>query len=51
MKKAPLILIALRVMAALGLVWDLHEPPREVVAGERPVPNGQLAPLRRPTSA
>ena len=38
--------IVLRCMAALGLVSDLHEPPAEVVAGERSVPGGQLAPLR-----
>jgi stearoyl-CoA desaturase (Delta-9 desaturase) len=38
--------IVLRAMAALGLVSDLHEPPAEVVAGERSVPGGQLAPLR-----
>ncbi len=39
--------IVLRMMAALGLVWDLHEPPEEVVIGSRPVVGGQLAPLRR----
>jgi stearoyl-CoA desaturase (delta-9 desaturase) len=38
--------IVLRVMAALGLVWDLHEPPEAVLAGEREVPGGQLAPMR-----
>ncbi len=38
--------IVLRVMAALGLVWDLHEPPEEVVLGAREVPGGRLAPLR-----
>jgi stearoyl-CoA desaturase (delta-9 desaturase) len=38
--------IVLRVMAALGLVWDLHEPPAAVIAGEHKVPGGQLAPLR-----
>jgi stearoyl-CoA desaturase (delta-9 desaturase) len=37
----------LRVFAALGLVWDLHEPPAAVVAGEREVPGGVLAPMRR----
>lgn len=29
--------IVLRAMAALGLVWDLHEPPATVVAGGREV--------------
>jgi stearoyl-CoA desaturase (delta-9 desaturase) len=38
--------IVLRAMAALGLVWDLHEPPAEVVLGERAVPGGRLAPLQ-----
>jgi stearoyl-CoA desaturase (delta-9 desaturase) len=37
----------LRLFAALGLVWDLHEPPAAVVAGEREVPGGVLAPMRR----
>jgi stearoyl-CoA desaturase (delta-9 desaturase) len=37
----------LRAFAALGLVWDLHEPPAEVIAGEREVPGGVLAPMRR----
>jgi stearoyl-CoA desaturase (delta-9 desaturase) len=39
----------LRGMAALGLVWDLHEPPLAVRSGARPrdVAGGQLAPLRR----
>jgi stearoyl-CoA desaturase (delta-9 desaturase) len=37
----------LRVFAALGLVWDLHEPPAEVVAGAREVPGGTLEPLRK----
>jgi stearoyl-CoA desaturase (delta-9 desaturase) len=41
--------MVLRVMAALGLVWDLHEPPAEVVAGTRQVPGGQLEPMRRQT--
>jgi stearoyl-CoA desaturase (delta-9 desaturase) len=36
----------LRVMAFLGLVWDLHDPPSEIIAGERVVPGGTLAPLR-----
>jgi stearoyl-CoA desaturase (Delta-9 desaturase) len=39
--------LVLRVFAALGLVWDLHEPPAEVVAGEREVAGGVLAPMRR----
>jgi stearoyl-CoA desaturase (delta-9 desaturase) len=37
----------LRALAALGLVWDLHEPPAAVVAGEREVEGGALAPMRR----
>ena len=41
----------LRLFAALGLVWDLHEPPAEVVAGEREVPGGVLAPCAAPTCA
>jgi stearoyl-CoA desaturase (delta-9 desaturase) len=36
----------LRLLALLGLVWDLHEPPAEIVAGERVVPGGSLAPMR-----
>ena len=36
----------LRLLAALGLVWDLHDPPPEVVSGERVVPGGSLVPLR-----
>jgi stearoyl-CoA desaturase (delta-9 desaturase) len=36
----------LRVMALFGLVWDLHDPPAEIVAGERVVPGGSLAPMR-----
>jgi stearoyl-CoA desaturase (delta-9 desaturase) len=40
----------LRVLAALGLVWDLHEPPAAIVAGGREIPGGTLAPLRRPTA-
>jgi stearoyl-CoA desaturase (delta-9 desaturase) len=38
--------LVLRGLAALGLVWDLHEPPAQVVAGEREVPGGALAPMR-----
>jgi len=38
--------VVLRAMAALGLVWDLHAPPASVLAGEREVPGGQLAPFR-----
>ena len=38
--------IVLRAMAALGLVWDLHEPPAAIVAGEHEVPGGSLVPLR-----
>jgi stearoyl-CoA desaturase (delta-9 desaturase) len=38
--------LVLRAMAALGVVWDLHEPPPSVVGGERVVPGGTLAPLR-----
>jgi stearoyl-CoA desaturase (delta-9 desaturase) len=37
----------LKALAALGLVWDLHEPPAAVVAGEREVEGGALAPMRR----
>jgi stearoyl-CoA desaturase (delta-9 desaturase) len=36
----------LRIMALFGLVWDLHDPPAEIVAGERVVPGGSLAPMR-----
>ncbi|WXA91758.1 acyl-CoA desaturase [Pendulispora brunnea] len=38
--------LVLRVMAAFGLVWDVHEPPEEVVAGLRPIPGGMLAPMQ-----
>jgi stearoyl-CoA desaturase (delta-9 desaturase) len=38
--------LVLRAMSALGLVWDLHEPPPSIVGGERVVPGGSLAPLR-----
>jgi stearoyl-CoA desaturase (delta-9 desaturase) len=38
--------IALRGMALLGLVWDLHEPPAGIVAGERIIEGGRLSPLR-----
>lgn len=41
----------LRLLAALGLVWDLHEPPAAVVAGERAVQGGRLAPMRRADGA
>ena len=39
--------IILRGMAALGLVWDLREPPAAVVSGAREVTGGHLEPLRR----
>jgi stearoyl-CoA desaturase (Delta-9 desaturase) len=39
--------VVLRGFAALGLVWDLHEPPATVVAGDRAVPGGALEPMRR----
>jgi len=39
--------IALRSLAALGIVWDLHDPPEEVLRGDREVQGGRLAPLRR----
>jgi len=29
--------LVLRLMAGLGMVWDLHEPPEEVVRGAREV--------------
>jgi stearoyl-CoA desaturase (delta-9 desaturase) len=38
--------MVLRAFAALGLVWDLHDPPAEIVAGEHVVPGGSLAPMR-----
>ncbi len=38
--------LVLKLMAALGLVWDLHEPPEAVLSGEREVTGGQLAPMR-----
>jgi stearoyl-CoA desaturase (delta-9 desaturase) len=38
--------LVLRGLAGLGIVWDLHEPPPQVVAGQRVVPGGALAPLR-----
>ncbi len=37
----------LRLMAMLGLVWDLHEPSAAVIAGAREVPGAKLAPMRR----
>jgi stearoyl-CoA desaturase (delta-9 desaturase) len=40
--------IVLRAMGALGLVWDIHEPPEAVLAGAREVPGGRLAPALRP---
>jgi stearoyl-CoA desaturase (delta-9 desaturase) len=36
----------LRLLAGVGLVWDLHDPPREIVAGEHVVPGGTIVPLR-----
>ena len=38
--------LVLRAMARLGLVWDLHEPPAAIVAGEREMPGRVLVPLR-----
>jgi stearoyl-CoA desaturase (delta-9 desaturase) len=37
--------IVLRAMALLGLVWDIHEPPAAIVAGEHEVPGGRILPL------
>ncbi len=37
--------VLLRAMGLLGLVWDIHEPPAEIVAGEHEVPGGRLLPL------
>ncbi len=37
--------ILLRSMAALGLVWDLHEPPAHIVAGKHGIAGGSLLPL------
>ena len=38
--------LVLRAMALLGLVWDVHEPPEEVLLGGREVIGGRLEPLR-----
>jgi stearoyl-CoA desaturase (delta-9 desaturase) len=38
--------LVLRALAALGLVWDLHDPPAEIVAGGHVIPGGSLAPMQ-----
>lgn len=38
----------LRCLAALGLVWDLHAPPKHVVDGDAKRKAAELAPQRRP---